>query len=45
MAGIGEAVSIIAAAQLGFALASTLASLIGDYKEAGNRIDSLSSEI
>jgi hypothetical protein len=45
MAGIGEAASIIAVAQLGFALASTLASFIGDYKEAGNRIDSLSSEI
>jgi hypothetical protein len=45
MAGIGEASAIIAVAQLGLTLASTLASFVGDYKEAGNRMNNLSDEI
>ena len=44
-AGIGEAAAILAIAQLGLTLASTLSSFTGDYKEAGNRMNHLSDEI
>jgi hypothetical protein len=45
MAGIGEASAILAVTQLGFTFASKLTDFLGDYKEAGDLIKSLSDEV
>ncbi len=44
-AGIGEASAILTVTQLGFSLSSKLAEFVGDYKEAGNLMKSLSDDI
>ena len=45
MAGIGEASAILTVVHFGFTFASKLADFIGDYKDAGNLMKSLSDEI
>jgi hypothetical protein len=45
MAGIGEASAIVGVAQLGFSLAKTLNTLIGDYKDARQTLTRMGAEI
>lgn len=45
MAGIGEASAILAVAQIGFALSTTLIAYIGEVKGAHSRINGIGNEI
>ena len=45
MAGVGEASAIIGVAQLGFSLAQTLNTFVGDYKDARKTLTRMSAEI
>lgn len=45
MAGVGEASAILTITQFGFTFASRLADFIGDYKDAGNLMKTISDEV